>query len=474
MFNAITKAAKTLFSYDVTGYDAINPKAKRRNSGYEVKSSDVLMDDQDRRKMMESGRDLWRNFSAASWAIRKHLDYVASFNFHPKTGDARLDADLETLMEMWSRRGNCEIMGKHSFRQFVRLLETRRIIDGDVFVIKLQDGRVQGLESDRIRNPWAPILDMGNGFKKVHGITINSMSQPLAYSLWNKTPQYQYNYDRELRAENVYHLGYFDSFDQIRGVSPLAAAIAPFHDILEVTEYARLKAKVSQLFALTISRDSPDFAEDYDAPGYDLKNFGKGPIMLDLDPGDKAEFLESKTPSTEFQDFMKMSLDVALKALDLDWSMFDSSHTNYSGSRIALLQYRKSCVAKQEGLKDMLYHITNWKIQQWISTGVLRLPRGWRLPRVKYEWIPDGIPWFDPSKELRADIDAINAGLKTHAEIRRERYGDDWYQVAEALAKEQQYKEELGLTSSAAPSVSAPVPSAPVMDDEEDSDDAGE
>ena len=187
--------------------------------------------------------------------------------------------------------------------------------------------------------------------------------------------------------------------------------------------------------------------------------------MWDLDPGDKAEFLESKTPSTEFQDFMKMSLDVALKALDLDWSMFDSSHTNYSGSRIALLQYRKSCVAKQEGLKDLLYNITSWKIQQWISTGVLRLPRGWRMPRVKYEWIPDGIPWFDPSKELRADIDAINAGLKTHAEIRRERYGDDWYQVAEALAKEQQFKEEIGLNGAA---VTPQQQSAPVVEDDED------
>jgi capsid protein len=246
------------------------------------------------------------------------------------------------------------------------------------------------------------------------------------------------------------HLAYYDTFEQVRGVSPLASAIASYHDVLEMSEYARLKAKVSQFFSMTIARDAPEYRglgeSDCDSDyGSQLRDFGKAPLILDLDPGDKAEFLESKTPSTEFQAFIQLSLQIALKSLDIPWSFLDESHTNYSGSRIATLQYIKSCESKRRDVELLLDQITYWIISNWVAQGVVELPGGMTMKDVKWKWIPAGTPWFNPAEEGQADIDLINAGLKTRTEVRLEKFGDNWKDVADRLKDEEEYINELNL-----------------------------
>jgi hypothetical protein len=71
-------------------------------------------------------------------------------------------------------------------------------------------------------------------------------------------------------------------------------------------------------------------------------DFGSGPVQLDLDPGDKAKFLSTQNPSSQFQDFTRLVLMIALKALDIPYVLFDESHANYNGSRQAILQYQLS------------------------------------------------------------------------------------------------------------------------------------
>ena len=74
------------------------------------------------------------------------------------------------------------------------------------------------------------------------------------------------------------------------------------------------------------------------------------------DPGDRAEFLESKSPSTEFQAFSQVMVSVALKALDIPYSFYAENFTNYSGARQALLQYEQSAKIKRMDLQALLDH----------------------------------------------------------------------------------------------------------------------
>jgi capsid protein len=194
-------------------------------------------------------------------------------------------------------------------------------------------------------------------------------------------------------------------------------------------------------------------------------DFGRGPVLLDLEPGDKAEFLESKTPATEFQSFAQLMVSVALKSLDIPYSFFDESFTNFYGSRGALLHYQKSCEAKRADVKDVLRKLTTWRMSLWIDDGVLSLPSGVSLSDLNGEWIPAGLAWWDPAKEIRGDVEAINAGLRTRSEIRAEKYGDDWIDVVDQLARERVALEERGLMPDAD---DAPADAETGVDNEED------
>ena len=456
MFKAVSNALGSAFGWNDNQYDAVNPGKKRRSSGNNILSHDKALGTSDRFQLIESARDINRNFAAGAFMIRKHLDYVSTFSFQPQTGDANLDDDLTTLMRWWSRPENCDVGGRHSLHSIIRLAESHRTIDGDVFLMKLRSGHLQGIESDRIQNEQGLGVvhetDVPKAVRKVHGIHVDKGGRPIAYDVYSKQQNWTYEFDKTVKASNILMHGYYDAFDQIRGISPLAAAIPTFVDALEMKEYARLKAKVSQLFALSITRTSAMYQDvSCDQTEYDV-DFGKGPVMLDLDPGDEANFLESKNPSTEFQDFITMSMQVASKALDIPWSFFDEAYTNYSGSRIALLQYVKSAQSKRESNQRLLDKITRWKLAQWVSDGML--PTDLNLRALRWTWIPSGTPWFDIKAEAEADIMLIQNGLKTRREVRQERYGDDWSNVVDELAAEKAKMDELGFAQ--APQVGGP------------------
>ena len=55
------------------------------------------------------------------------------------------------------------------------------------------------------------------------------------------------------------HHGFFDRFDQLRGISPLAPAVNTLRDCYEGYDYALAKMKVAQLFALAFYRQQADF-----------------------------------------------------------------------------------------------------------------------------------------------------------------------------------------------------------------------
>jgi capsid protein len=444
-------------------YIAAEPNQQRRDPGTRIQSSDALLDSQKRRRVIEGARELNRNFSVAAWAIRKHLDYVSTFTFQANTDDPVFNERLEALMNWYNRPINCDIAGRHSLRRMVRLAEMRRVLDGDVFLVKLRDGRLQAIEGDRVRSPDNRVDPMYNW---VHGIKVGAGGSMNRVAVWSRSLDGQYSFERDISAGNVIQLAYFDSFDQVRGVSPLTSAIASFQDSLEVTDYARAKAKITQLFALAITREMAD--DDAELYGDEYKvDLGRGPVKLELDPGDKAEFLESRHPSTEFQAFLTLSLQAALKSLDIPWSFYDEAYTNFFGSRAALIQYQQACKAKREDLKEMLDRITVWKIQQWMAAGILSMPAGvQQIDQIYWDWIPAGVPYWNPEQEITGDLMAVEGKLRTRSEIRREKYGDDWRDVVRKLAEERDYLTQYGFDESTEGLVTVPVMAEPGVPEE--------
>ena len=203
------------------------------------------------------------------------------------------------------------------------------------------------------------------------------------------------------------------------------------------------------MFGLVLSRESSggfsDVTKDDDVTGGYKVDFGKGPVMLDLDPGDEASIIESKNPSNEFQNFSQTMVSLSLKSLDIPMSFFDESFTNFFGSRAAFIHYEKACAAKKAALSDLLDHITGWRMKLFIADGTLRLPGRMTLGDLNWEWVSDGTPWWNPLQEINADIAAINSGLKTRSMVVRERHGKEFRDVVDQLRDEQEYMAQAGI-----------------------------
>lgn len=445
------------------GYDATQPKLKRKAPVISTKTEDRELQQAGRQQVSSATRDLQRNFSIAAWAVRKHLDYVSTFSFQARTGIPELDDQIESLMSWWSRPTNCDAAGRHSLPRLVRLFEERRTIDGDVLVNMLADGRIQGIEGDRIFDGSGTPLPAEGVLSEeiVNGVWVNVNGRANAYAIHRRHINGT-SFEQWLPATFTYLHGCYQRFDQVRGVSPLVAAINTLRDVYEGFDYALAKAKVQQLFALAFYRErgedalggveeitasgtaEGESAATPDEPRYKL-DFGNGAAVVDLDDGDRMEAIESKSPSSEFQAYTQMMIGVALKALDIPYSFYDESHTNYAGARQALLQYEQSADIKRGEVKQMLDRITGWRLAKFVRDGDLDLPAGVTLGSLSWEWIARGIPWIDPLKEVTGNVTAVGALLQSPQEIAKAR-GRDAFDIIDEIAEWQQYAQQKGLT----------------------------
>lgn len=437
-------------------YDAVTTTTRRRPPRTDVKSEDDHLNASDRRKLVSTTRDLRRNYSLAAWAIRKHLDYVACHSFQSKNGDEKLDNSIEKLVRWWELPKNFDLSARHGLHRYIRIAEASRTVDGDVLIRKMRNGLLQAIEGDRVaNNNGASTRNDISDFKR--GVKVDSRGRDVAYIINDRGSMGgRLIFNRVLSARNVIHFGYWDRFDQIRGVSPLASAINTFQDTYEGITYALARAKVSQLFGMVITRGSAGEVgastgtgdtetETVEGSSGNKVDFGKGPIFLDLDEGDDAKFLESNQPAQEFQSFIEMMIALALKSLDIPYSFYNESFTNYSGARQALLMYEQSASQKRRDVQMLLNAITAWRIRLWILGGVLELPSGMTVSDLKWEWIPTGLPWIDPLKETLADNKAVEGNLNSRQRIVK-RMGGDWNEVLDELEAEKKELDKRGLT----------------------------
>jgi capsid protein len=387
--------------------------------------------------------------------VRRHLDYIASFEFHARTKDRGFNREVARYIEQWSLKQNCDAAARHDLETFTRLTEVCRVIDGDVGHVKMADGTIQGIEGDRIRDPQGGTSGSGSD-QWVQGVLVDKYGRAKRYAVWYRDKG-SLKFDRTVSAENLSLIGYYDRFDQIRGVSPLSTALNPLRDVYENFDLALAKAKVTQLFALAVYREatdpliepvaSPPLEEDEEpTEGTRYKfDFSKGPIFSEMDPGDRMEVVESAQPSTQFQNFTELVLQVALKALDIPFSFYNESFTNFFGSRAAWLHYQRSCRPKRLGLQANLTHHTAWRLGLAVADGDLTLPSGWEFSDLAFEWVPTGMPWWDPAKEINGDLAAVGAALDYPQRITKERGRGNWYDNVDHIADAIEYAKEKGV-----------------------------
>lgn len=432
-------------------YDASTTSKRRKAVPPLLRTEDKELLVEQRRRLVSNARDLPRNLAIAAWMVRRHLDYVSRFTFEANSGDAAFDDTFEKLMRTWSHRKNCDVTGRNRLSKIIRIGEARRTLDGDVLFVKLAVGKLQAIEADRLRSK-STAAEPQDG-KVVDGVKLDNDGAAVGYQIWKRVGQAEFAFERELAAENCYLHRYAENrFDQVRGVSPLAPAIDPLRDIYESFDYARAKMKLAQMMGLVHNTAEPGDAEQ----NLDMT---AGPIFAQLGLDDTLSMLESKNPSTESQAFWETMISMCLKALDIPYSFYNESFTNYSGSRQALLQYEESAKQKREDNQELLDDITLWKAEQWMDDGLLERRE---LDDLAFAWLPAGLPWIDPLKEREADLLGVDGNITSRRRICKA-HGDNFFQIVDELAEEDEYIATKRKSNTAKP---APKLAAAPADDE--------
>ena len=469
---------KSAFRNPTNWYDATRDSRRRKQPTLLLMAEDRILLPFARRRMIGTARDLRRNVSIAAWAIRKHLDFVSTFTFHAKMKDPAKRQRLEDFVAEASKPINFDVAGRHSRSRFARLLEACAVVDGDCGTVPMRDGvHVQAIEGDRIRTPWdntAVFEGAPNHF--VHGVEVDAGGRAIRYAVCKRSILgTSFSLDRYVPARYMWMHGYYDRFDQIRGITPLATSLNEFQDWYEGRVYALAKSKAAQLFGIKFTREGAealpsriaDMAGDSAAnPAGDESGRGEdgeepdvgqqgcsvdenasrireaqansGLPMLDLKKGEDAEFMENKTPSTEFQAFEMAVIQSALKSLDLPMWFFDEARTNFFGSKGALQQYLFSCDIKRENLVAWHDRWTAWRLGGAIARGELDLDYG----DIDWEWIPSALPWWQPLEEVKAQAEAVRRGFNNTPRVCRAQ-GLDAYRLAEEQADYAIYRASL-------------------------------
>jgi capsid protein len=452
-------------------YDAVRDSKRRRSPSILLMSEDRILLPFARRRMVGTARDLRRNFSIAAWAIRKTLDFISTFTFHARTADDETNGLVEQFVEAKSHPLAFDQAGRHGRAFYTRLHAACALVDGDCGAVPIKDGSLQAIEGDRIRTPWESTgLDAG-GRRFVHGVLVNDSGRAIQYAVCKRSPLgTSMELDRMVPARYMWMHGYYDRFDQVRGITPLASALNEFQDLYEARVYALAKAKIAQLFGLKFTRKESELLRiseqipaegspagdedpgtgtdgqvadppppDYASVVRDEYNNGGVPI-LDMDPGDDAAFLENRTPSVEFQQFDERIICSALKSLDMPLWFYDEARTNFFGSKGALQQYVFGCEIKRDSLRShFLNRWTAWRIGMAIATGELVLPRRVGFADIKWEWVATGLPWWQPLEEVRAQQESIRSGMNSTPAACKDR-GQDAYRLLDEEARYRIYR----------------------------------
>lgn len=433
------------------GYEAVENRPTRRRVYVSTRSEDKELTPEKRRALVSEARDQLRNFSLAGFALRKHLQFVSYYRFSAGTPDEAFNRELTRRVERWKSRKFCDAAGRCSFDELIALIESHRAVDGDVGILRRVDGRVQIIEGDRIQNP----PDAGTSGDWVGGVKVSPLGRPLRYAIWSRKASGGFDFERTVDARWFDLLAFTTRRDQIRGVSLFAPAAKMISYLYDGLDFALAKMKLEQFFGLkTTFEDGGNLAgvasTDAGEVGRQASEvFGGDLLHLALKVGEDAQFMESNNPSQNFQTFCENVVRMVFAALDVPYSFYDGSKTNFYGSKGEFEQYLDTVEKKQAPTVAMLNEwVFDWLAPNWLLDPVdpLVLPDGWTLDDVAADcgWRGAGLPsWrlFEYVKEAQA---AISAGLVSPLAL-ADSFGEDMRRNIAEIAATRAFAKERGV-----------------------------
>jgi lambda family phage portal protein len=427
-------------------------------------------------------RYLIRNNGYAANAIESWAGNVVGAGIKPSSliADAQLKARVQRLWLSWSDESDAE--GFTDFYGQQRRAAREVFIAGEVFFRfrprRPEDGLSVPLQLQMIPSEMLPLsrtetLPGGNVIRQ--GIEFDRIGRRVAYHFLRRHPGDSTDPGLvgetvRVPASEIVHI--VDPVDagQLRGVSRFAPAIVKLF-LLDQYDDAELdRKKVAAMYALFVTTPAPgepfDMAEETGADGERTLDVQPGQVVM-LEPGEEIQTSAPADVGGSYEPFQYRTLLQVSAALGVPYAYLsnDMLKANYSNSRLALLEFRRRVEAWQHSV--LVYQMCRAVWRRWMDVAVM----SGALVLADYEtrraeclacsWLPPRWEWVDPLKDARAEIEQIEAGLKSRSQAIAER-GFDAEQVDAEIAADKARENALGLAFGKAPAAAAEVPADPL------------
>lgn len=406
--------------------------------------------------------------------------------------DEAINDQIERAWGYWGYKNYCDVAGKLCFADIERMVAGAMCESGEVFVrlIRRPFGgskvpfALQILEADQLDETYTGKSSaVGNEWRM--GVEVDSFGRPLQYAFLTKHPgdspfvSLPSKRHLMLPADEVLHLFISDRPGQTRGVTWFASAIKRLHHLSGYEEAEVVRARAASSLMGFITSPEGELMGDDVVENQRVSDFEPG-VFKYLQPGESVTVPQLDAPDGQFEPFMRAMLRATAAGVGMSYESCsrDYSQTNYSSSRLALLEDRENWKAIQRYLIENFHQpvFEAW-LEMAVMGGMLNLPtyeaQPDRYKRVK--WCPRAWGWIDPQKEVAAYKEAVRCGFKTQAQVVAEQGGDINELMAERQA-ELELADELGIALDTDPRSEqvAALPEPPLAEVEDDMPDAEE
>src|SRR5262245_22473280 len=426
----------------------------------------------------------------ARWLVRHNCDdanaieswagNVVGAGIKPSSSltDANLKANVQKLWLDWTDEADAE--GFTDFYGLQRRAAREVFITGEVFFRfrprRPQDGLTVPLQLQMLPSEMLPLnrnetTTSGNAIRQ--GIEFDAIGRRAAYHFLRRhpgdvtDPGLAGEFVRIPASEIVHIIDPVDA-GQLRGISRFVAAIVKLF-LLDQYDDAELdRKKVAAMHALFITTPAPaeplDAAEGRDENDERTIDLQPGQITM-LEPGEEVQTSDPADSGQTYEPFQYRTLLQVSAALGVPYAYLsnDMLKANYSNSRLALLEFRRRVEAYQHAV--IVWQLCRQVWARWMDTAVfaraLDLPEydDRRREHHACNWLPPKWDWVDPQKDARAEIEQIDAGLKSRTQALAER-GFDAEQVDAEISADKAREKSLGLTFGSVAQSSRPLAAA--------------
>jgi lambda family phage portal protein len=429
-------------------------------------------------KLRARSRDLARNddtcrrfLSLLKQNVLGHLGIILQAK--NKTSDGGLDTawngEIEREYKLFARKrrskGRFEspsACGQLTLLEIAWLSLWSRAIDGECF-IQILHGYPHNRHRFAVRFLNPDLLDSSycveakNGNRVEMGIEFDEFDRPVAYHFNEAHPVRKRSVQKRVAipASQIIHIYRREYVGQLRGIPDFAAIMHKAKMLNGVHEAIVVGWRVaaSKMGFFTSSNPEFMFGEgDGETERFDATRIDATPGSFDMIPqGLDLKLFDPDYPSSTYAEGHKTFMQQLANGLNVSSPTLSNNYegVTYSSLRQALLEDREGWRCIQREMIDGFYQPIFDEWYDWTVniTGQINISAGQKQLEPTVVWYPRGWAWIDPLKEITAKIKARDNNLCTNQSILADTSGEDFLELADAIAEENRILKERGLTS---------------------------